>query len=439
MRPLILHNVPDDELYTGEDGVQRPYAMIFPESDRQRDAPRRRAVAETGSFGKSTRRSRSRTGSLPPKREDATMQSADRIFADYLSSQEQITSPPSNTQRKPSYGADDGTSAQPPRIVQEPTEVILRGYRSPMQQYAAINHYEQLAGRICEDYPREPPIEQRRYKSELRDPAFTRRQPLTPQEKTKVNLVAGGEHWIKITFESADAASAAIFASPQKILGHLVYAEPFRGMPPLEDAAVLDMTGDVGMLEDEQPISGRSQSLRGAARARSQQGRQSGTVPRNWQSTPFADRNSPKDLHNSPAESQTSTQTIDSATISSTYTGTVSTATVTGLDIQQADHSAADQNITGSDFCRRIPTARRAKLLTAEQALLPQQGLMQRIASRVPLISWFSGNMIGDEVPRTESGEFDFNRASLYWRLMWFLDYWFALFGHEIVSADKDD
>lgn len=32
MRPLILHNVPDEELYTGEDGIQRPYAMIFPES-----------------------------------------------------------------------------------------------------------------------------------------------------------------------------------------------------------------------------------------------------------------------------------------------------------------------------------------------------------------------------------------------------------------------
>ena len=30
MPPLILHNVPDDELYVGEDGVQRPYAMIFP-------------------------------------------------------------------------------------------------------------------------------------------------------------------------------------------------------------------------------------------------------------------------------------------------------------------------------------------------------------------------------------------------------------------------
>ena len=30
MPPLILHNVPDDELYVGEDGVTRPYAMVFP-------------------------------------------------------------------------------------------------------------------------------------------------------------------------------------------------------------------------------------------------------------------------------------------------------------------------------------------------------------------------------------------------------------------------
>ena len=29
MAPLILHNVPDDECYIGEDGVKRPYAMYF--------------------------------------------------------------------------------------------------------------------------------------------------------------------------------------------------------------------------------------------------------------------------------------------------------------------------------------------------------------------------------------------------------------------------
>ncbi|KAH8202341.1 hypothetical protein TruAng_003513 [Truncatella angustata] len=444
MRPLILHNVPDEELYTGDDGITRPYAMIFPEGDRLRDAPRRRAVAETGSFGKSTRRSRSRTGSLPPKREDATMQAADRIFSDFLSKQEQTSNPAA--QRKPSYATipDDNASAQLPRIVQEPTEVILRGYKSSIQQYAAINHYEQLAGRICEDYPREPPIEQRRYKSELRDPAFTRRKPLTPHEKAKVNQVDGGEHWIKVTFESADAANAATYASPQKILGYLVYAEHYRGLPPMEDAAVVDMAGDVGMLQDENPLS-RGPSLR----SRLQKGKQS-TLPKNWQSAPAVaapGRTSGLELgiHGSSPDSRTSTQTIDSTTLS-TATGTASSATVTGTTINgtasfndppRPENTGAEAQ--NGDYCRRIPTARRAKLLTAEQALLPQQGLIQRIGSRVPLIGWFSGSMIGDEVPRLENGEFDLNRASLYWRLMYFLDYWFGLFGHEIDHLEKDD
>lgn len=370
------------------------------------------------------------------------MQAADRIFSDFLSKQEQL--PAAGSQRKPSYLSqstvpDDGASSQTPRIVQEPTEVILRGYKSSIQQYAAINHYEQLAGRICEDYPREPPIEQRRYKSELRDPAFTRRQPLTPQEKTKVNLVDGGEHWIKITFESADAASAAVYSSPQKILGHLVYAELYRGLPPMEDAAMVEMVTDAAMLQDEVPLS-RAQSLR-----RLQKGRQP-SVPKNWQSTAATGRASGTDLglNNSPPESRGSTQTIDSATLSTT--GTASSATVTGNGLNGSSSfnnlsrpAGTEVEPQNGDYCRKIPTARRAKLLTAEQALLPQQGLIQRIGSRVPLIRWFSGSMIGDEVPRLENGEFDFNRASLYWRLMYFMDYWFGLFGHEIDHPDKDD
>ncbi len=31
MAPLILHNVPDEERYVGDDGVIRPYAMVFPQ------------------------------------------------------------------------------------------------------------------------------------------------------------------------------------------------------------------------------------------------------------------------------------------------------------------------------------------------------------------------------------------------------------------------
>jgi hypothetical protein len=92
-----------------------------------------------------------------------------------------------------------------------------------------------------------------------------------------------------------------------------------------------------------------------------------------------------------------------------------------------------------SVFCRRIPTARRARLLPADQALLPQPTWTQRNLNRVPFLKWFSGSMIGNEVPRTDAGEFDWNRASLYWKIIWVLDAYCRLFGGEIVSADKDD
>ncbi|KAL7620997.1 hypothetical protein AAE478_008308 [Parahypoxylon ruwenzoriense] len=468
MRPLILHNVPDEELYTGDDGIQRPYAMIWPEyvsassssftentapephplttmahkrGDRQRTLPRTRAreITETGSFGKSTRRSRSRTGSQPPRREDATMQNADKIFSNYIASRQQATnttttasgttpSPP--TQRKPTYlgqaaaqsSEDTASTNQAPTYRKEPTEVILRGYSSPSQQYAAINHYEQLAGRICEDYSREPPIESRRYKSDLRDPALVRRQPLTQAERSKVSRVASGEHWVKITFESSEAAEAAVYASPQKILSHVVYAEPFRGLPPKEDAAMLDLVGDTGMLE---PL--RSNTLKPAPRRPSQPRlEKSVTLPKNF-STPPIDRAGGGGLFESPTGSQTSTQTIDTAT--------ASTATVTGPAMDIPQHAEQPDGA----YCRRIPEARRIKLLPADQALAPQKTWQQRILAWIPLLAWFGGSMIGNEVPRNEVGEFDFNRASLYWKLMFYLDLWFGLFGRELVSGDKDE
>ncbi|KAI1097727.1 hypothetical protein F4804DRAFT_154256 [Jackrogersella minutella] len=435
MRPLILHNVPDEELYTGDDGVQRPYAMLWPEGDRQRTLPRTRAreVTETGSFGKSTRRSRSRTGSAPPRREDATMQSADKIFSSYLSSRQQATTATATattaatttTSRKPNYlgqtaanSQDDSASTtQASTYRKEPTEVILRGYSSPSQQYAAINHYEQLAGRICEDYSREPPIESRRYKSDLRDPALTRRQPLTTTERAKVSRIAGGEHWVKITFESAEAAEAALYASPQKILGHLVYAEAYRGLPPKEDAALLNVVGDGGMVD---PFR-----TRGTTRRSSQPRMEKNAMFPKSHSAPSLERTAKP--HDSPTGSQSSTQTMDTAT--------ASTVTVTGAAVEPPQNAEQPDNT----YCRRIPEARRVRLLPAEQALAPQPTFQQWLLGWIPLIGWFGGSMIGNEVPRTDAGEFDFNKASMYWKLMFFLDLWFGLFGRELVSGDKDD
>ncbi|KAK3695498.1 hypothetical protein B0T22DRAFT_455460 [Podospora appendiculata] len=454
MPPLILHNVPDDELYIGEDGIQRPYAMVFPHQDAHLGRARK-TVPETGSFGKSTRRSRSKTGT-PARREDPTLAAADKVFGNWLAGQSEnpsqgapISSNATNApSRKPLISAsssqtalDEGSSSAPAqtRFVKkhEPTEVILRGYRSSQQQYAAIKHYEQLAGRICEDYSRDPPIESRRYKSELRDPAFTRSRVLTPEERAKVNKAESGEHWIKVTFESAEAAEAAIYASPQSILGHLIYAELYHNVRPSRDEAVLD-TASVSDDRFRSPPS-RRQHTKSASSSNGGGGafgRQQPAAARAFD-----------DYDLSPPHSQTSSRTADTTTVTSnTETSTLSSATVTG---KANGAAAAVATSTGRDtasqaqadngFCRAIPTVRKAKLLPAEQALLPAPSYTQRVLNHVPFLKWFSGSMIGNEVPRTDAGDFDWDKASLYWKFIWWLDSSFGLFGREILSADKED
>ena len=434
---------------------------------------RRKTTRETGSFGKSTRRSRSKTNT-PARREDPTITAADKVFTNWFANQNQnLASADATTtsQRKPtliptsasqpSLGAaqDEATAPTQTRFTnkREPTEVILRGYRSSSQQYAAIHHYEQLAGRICEDYPRDPPAESRRYKSELRDPGFAYRRLLTPEERAKVYKAAGGEHWVKVTFESAEAADAAISASPQTILGHLVYAEPYRGMAmhpdePIPDRAFYGVEGQ----DNQQPGVGGGNAAPLRRRHAHHNRTQSGPNVR------FAEPASsriPDPFEISPPQSQTSSRTADTATASAgSGSGTLSSGTISGFETAMAattGRSASgtllgasqeqllqqqpQQKNADDDYCRAIPSVRKARLLPMEQALLPAQSFSQRLLNHIPFLKWFSGSMIGNEVPRTETGEFDWNKASVYWKFIWYLDAMFGLFQGEIMNADKDD
>ncbi|KOS20788.1 hypothetical protein ESCO_004128 [Escovopsis weberi] len=489
MAPLILHNVPDDECYVGDDGIRRPYAMIFNAHEGPAgNARTRRAVAETGSFGKSTRRSRSKTGTPARGRENPTLAAADKLFGDWVSSQANIgnsnsnailNSSSSNNNNNTGTGGGSGGNlsstgsnanlsnpsnpsgasarklnpnasmtsnqddAMPQRASSQrtPVELILRGYRSSAQQYAAIAHYEALAGRVLEDYPREPPSSQRRYKSELRDPAFTRRRTLTAEERVLVNRADGGEHWVKVTFESAEAGHAAVFASPQRILGHLVHAEHYRGLAPKDEACIDAEPMDVEMEDQLRPRSTPADARRRPGHA--------AAVAISGLPTSFSSRL----LELSPGgDSRATSQTLDTSTLSGRSSDTMMLDTTPlaapafplrklpparELQLQPASADVIDP--ADSLFCRRIPTARKARLLPAEQALLPQQSVVQRVFNAVPIVKWFSGSMIGNEVPRTETGDFDWGRASLYWKIIWWFDATFGLFRGDVYSADKDD
>lgn len=341
--------------------------------------------------------------------------------------------PPHTSSLAPTDGNANSTKLY---VKKEPTEVILRGFKST-HQYAAIKHYENIAGHICEDYPRDPPVEQRRYKSDLRDPVSLRPRALTPEEKAKAMRFAGGENWIKITFESGEAAESAIYSSPQTILGYLVYAEPYKGMPPTSEEAIpADVTDRLPSRRDR--ASGQTLGPSSASFHARGDRKGSSTLPRSFTTPSMTQigRTQPQSL--SPPGSYTSSSTLDTATLS---TVTASSATVTSSVRQEAttQDQIRDQE-RESIYCRRIPTARRMKLLPAEQALLPQPSYTQRILAQIPLLAFFSASIIGSEIPRTESGEFNWEVASFYWRIWWFLDFYLGLCGGDVAgSSEKED
>ncbi len=317
----------------------------------------------------------------------------------------------------------------------------MRGFKST-HQYAAIKHYESIAGRICEDYPRDPPVEQRRYKSDLRDPVSLRPRALTPEEKAKAMRFAGGENWIKVTFESGEAAEAAIYSSPQTILGYLVYAEPYRGTPPTSGEAIpADITDRLPSRRDRISAQTLGPSSSTSFQARGDR-KSSSTLPRSFTTPSMTQVGRGQQQSLSPPGSHTSSSTLDTATLS---TATASSATVTSVSDSTthreatAQSQAQDQEPAGI-YCRRIPTARRMQLLPADQALLPQPSYTQRILAQIPLLAFFSASIIGTEIPRTENGEFNWEMASFYWRFWWFLDFYFGLCGGDVAgSAERED
>jgi hypothetical protein len=389
----------------------------------------RRVVPETGSFGKaSQRRSRTRSntpGATKVVKEDPTLAAADAIFSSYLAKQAAAPPDPLQRQRKASMTSSvsqpnlslsnepsDSNAGPASRYVhKEPTEVIIRGFKAT-QQWAAIREYERIGGPICEDYPREPPPEQRKFKFDLRDPAVLRMRALTPEEKAKAYRFAGGETWIKITFESAEAAEAAVDSSPQFILGYTVYAEMYRGVPPTAPDEAIPAH------REQRPTTPR-QKRNALSR--------SATTPNMSQR-----RRGPFDV--SPPDSQASTETLHTATLSTTSTHTASTATIIG---GPANTLPTQRQTPESEFCSKIPTAKRIKLLSADQALMPQQSYTQKFLTKIPLINWFTSDIIGSMVPKTDNGDFDWKKASLYWKLVYWIDGLTGWF--DVAGGDKED
>ena len=124
----------------------------------------------------------------------------------------------------------------------EPTEVLIHGFGRDTQ-YAAIEYFENASqGRMYEDYDRYPP--QPRYNTFLNTSRTGIPRSLPQAAIQKIKRYQGGNHWIKVTFDSPQAAERACWSSPHPIHGYLCHAEPWRGVAPSPDVAILERPGN---------------------------------------------------------------------------------------------------------------------------------------------------------------------------------------------------
>jgi hypothetical protein len=357
---------------------------------------------EKGPFGRSTRRrtpSRSKTAT-PSRREDKDSAENWRVIDDIFrraKEDEQRQEQLARSTSAPDISQEPKNSSTPAGI---PTEVILYGF-APGFQYAAIEFYERVSrGAILDDYDRLPPNP--RFANTLSNSTRQTRSSANPklskEALRKKNTHRGGTHWIKVTFDSAEAADLACSASPHVINGYIVHAEAWRGEGPAQ--------GDVAIPATKEALRSVTASPSGT----------STTLGRGL-------------------SSETATSATMTTTLPDPFTTSLRpTSPLLRPDSAPAPLTVQNTSISSSmalqDRPLRIRGAKRAILLPADKALVPAKSATQRFVEAVPVLGWFlsgTSDLIGEGVPRREAdGNFDYDNAGLYWRFWYWIDWWWG-------------
>ena len=361
--------------------------------------------------------SRTRTAT-PAKKENPTLDGFEQAMRNDLKKAAEVQQVANESVRPQNEGT--GASRHVPTYEKVPTSVMLYGYSSATQ-WAAIDTFEKAShGMICEDYEREPPAEFRKYPRTYSSTSSVHRRPLTKQERQLAFKYAGGEHWIKVTFDSAEAAYRAMEVSPANVFGHWVYAELYHGIGPESDRAIPIQEGD--QLQGK-PARKPSQTLSAAfAQQANNQQRATATLPRSFNPTTI-----PQADDQRPNEDQSSSPS------------TASSATATGPELypdlrnRHATQSAVStQNAAPAQIqtpqqynprmMKHFQDRPRTVLRPAQEAFLPVPTWTDRQIAWLRANGLIPGDFIGDGLPLNVSGEFDWNAANLYWRVCYLLD-----------------
>ncbi|KAI9367049.1 hypothetical protein BJX61DRAFT_360093 [Aspergillus egyptiacus] len=400
---MEYHAVPLDERAKDEKGNTLPWGYIYKDESRNP----RRPPEETGPFGKRRNaryqqsRSRTRTGTPGPKKgENLNVAEFTRLFAQQ---QEQENSRNTLPRSASSSNIDSANKAEPEKIA---TECILYGYRNKDSEWKVIEKYERISsGFICEDYPRVDPRSSTGYSQLLSGGDVVIRANLSADANRKSKRYAGGFHWIKVTFDSSEAADRACFFSPQEIDGHLVFCEMYHGHGPSEDVPI-----PVGSTEANRFLSHNKRTLSTS------------------HSTTFLQNNDKKERSTLPRSFAMNNLASIADTAEDIFshesTSTVSSATATGIEQQptlQQRHVPKELNNT-SNYMTHIPTVRRTQLRPITEALPPQPTVAERVLRSIPILSWFTGDIVGDGPLLREDGTFDYDNSNRYWRFWYMVD-----------------
>lgn len=296
------------------------------------------------------------------------------------------------------------------------TECILYGYKNKESEWKVIDKYERISqGMICEDYPRNDPSVANKYSQSLSGGDVVIRANLSVDANRKSKRYAGGYHWIKVTFDSTTAADRACFFSPQDIDGYVVFCELYHGQGPAEDIPI-----PKGSAEAVQSPSKAHHTLTASHSTTFLTGKEPdrSTVPHSFTMNSLS----------TVADMDEENSQLSSATASS--------ATATAPE-QNANlrHRSVSEAKPESEFMTHIPTVRRAVLRPINEALPPQPTLSERVLRSIPILSWFTGDIVGDGPQFREDGTFDHQKSNLYWRFWYMIDH---MLGTDICGLKEE-
>ena len=398
---------------------------------------KRRIPEEKGPFGKARKRgvSRSKTPNISSAHDIAKQENLkhiDDIFAQYKAEDRQKSVRKSSASQVPvSVSAtnllDAGgipASFQPVTStsgVKIPKEVILYGFGKD-QQWAAISKFEEISrGTIYEEYERQPSDPRYGLSFSTSRPAdFSK---LSSSQIAKINEYVGGDHWVKVTFDSAEAADRAIhWGSPHTIWGYEVYAEAYRGVGPTQgDKAIpagsLSLTASPNTISSATMPGSTSLSSMTASSATAPMPR---PTPRRTSKPRLGEWNEAFDEEVPPQMPMSMGEPV---------------SVPQGQTLAQTTSTQLRQS--GKSTLRLKSKAVKVGKFQDGKVFLPTRPKWQETLGQFPIIGWVvgSGNgLIGDQVPRDASGQFDHATASLYWRTWYMVD---ACFGTDFCGVKE--